>query len=164
MAAGASVAAIPHGTNRLAASVSSTVNLNAAAHSIHARYGPEYSRIIASWIIVSSRCVAGLSTGSRPVSAIMAMRNAANASACPGPIAYAGIFKTDPAITPRLVEPVVSASARIATARVGSVSAATVISRLDPMPPNAVPGSRPPSARKNVPSISSAVSTNRSPS
>ncbi len=33
------------------------------ASSISARYGPEYSSTIASCTIVSSRCVAGLSTG-----------------------------------------------------------------------------------------------------
>jgi len=41
---------------------------------------PEYSSIIASWIIVSSRCVAGLSTGMRPVSAIAIIKSAAKAS------------------------------------------------------------------------------------
>jgi hypothetical protein len=43
--------------------------LRLAAHSISARWRPEYSRIIASWIMVSSRCVAGLSTGTRAFSA-----------------------------------------------------------------------------------------------
>ena len=42
--------------------------------------GPAYSRTIASWIIVSSRCVEGLSTGIRPVSATMTMSRAARAS------------------------------------------------------------------------------------
>src|SRR5262245_45168527 len=47
-AVGAGDVAIPHGRNRFAASVSSNVRRTAAAHSINARYGPEYSRIIAS--------------------------------------------------------------------------------------------------------------------
>ena len=55
-------------------------------------------------------------------------------------------------IWPRLVEPALSASAKIASATVGSASAATVISRLEPMPPNAEPGSSPASARNTVPS------------
>ncbi len=49
------------------------------AHSMKARYRPEYSRIIASWIIVSSRCVAGLSTGILPVSAMVTMNSPENA-------------------------------------------------------------------------------------
>ena len=51
-----------------------------AAHSTSASPGPAYSRTIASCTIVSSRWVAGLSTGSRPVSAMMTITSAANAS------------------------------------------------------------------------------------
>ena len=43
-------------------------------HSIRARLLPEYSSTIASWTIVSSRWVAGLSNGSLPVSARMMMK------------------------------------------------------------------------------------------
>ncbi len=42
--------------------------------------GPAYSSTIASCTIVSSRWVAGLSTGSRPVSAMMTITSATNAS------------------------------------------------------------------------------------
>ena len=45
-----------------------------------ARSGPEYSRIIASCTIVSSRWVDGLSTGSRPVSAMITTISATAAS------------------------------------------------------------------------------------
>ena len=54
--------------------------MSADAHSTSARSGPAYSRTIASWIMVSSRCVAGLSTGMRPVSAMTMMKRPAKAS------------------------------------------------------------------------------------
>ena len=72
--------AMPHGANRFASSASSTVSRMPAAHSTSARRGPAYSRTIASCTIVSSRWVAGLSTGSRPVSATITITSAANAS------------------------------------------------------------------------------------
>ena len=56
-------------------------SLRAAAHSISARWRAEYSRIIASWIIVSSRCVAGLSIGMRAFSASSTIMNATAAKA-----------------------------------------------------------------------------------
>src|SRR5213080_273055 len=59
----------PQGTKRLARSVMKTNSRIADAHPTRARYRPEYSSTMASWIIVSSSWVAGLSTGSRPVSA-----------------------------------------------------------------------------------------------
>ena len=55
--------------------------LQAAAHSISARWRPEYSRIIASWIMVSSRWVVGLSTGMRAFSASDTMVKATPAKA-----------------------------------------------------------------------------------
>ena len=45
-----------------------------------ARCRPEYSSTMASWTMVSSRCVAGLSTGMRPDSAIATISSAASAS------------------------------------------------------------------------------------
>jgi hypothetical protein len=66
-------------------------------------------------------------------------------------------------ICPKFVEPALRASAKIASATVGSARAATVISRLDPIPPNGEPGSRPASARKNVPSSRRYTTTRRSP-
>ncbi len=70
---------IPQGKNIFAPNARKIKNLFAAAHSISASLFPEYSRTIASWIMVSSRWVAGLSKGKRPVSASMAIINAASA-------------------------------------------------------------------------------------
>ena len=53
-------------------------------------------------------------------------------------------------------------SAYTATSTVGSTRAAIVMCRLEPMPPNAVPDSRPSRARAAVPSSSSDTTTNRS--
>ena len=52
-----------------------------AASSIIARWRPEYSSTIASCTIVSSRCVAGLSTGMRAFSASATMMSATSPSA-----------------------------------------------------------------------------------
>ena len=52
----------------------------------------------------------------------------------------------------RFVDPTGTDSAKIATSRVGSTSATMVISRLAPIPPNAVPVSSPASASATVPS------------
>src|SRR5262249_33910315 len=74
-AIGAACAGTPQGKNKLASRVRNTNSFIAEAHSTRARWRAEYSSSIASWIIVSSRCVAGLSTGRRPVSATMTMKN-----------------------------------------------------------------------------------------
>src|SRR6266852_8569293 len=113
--------------------------------------------------MVSSRCVDGLSTGSRPVSASVTTNNAANASRWPGPRAAAGSEIVRAAICEKLVDPALSANATIDNATVGSVSATTVISRLAPMPPNGDPVSSPASARKNVPSSNRYTAANTSP-
>ena len=65
-------------------------------------------------------------------------------------------------IADRFVEPTRTDSAKIATSRVGSTSARIVISRLAPIPPNAVPVSMPASASATAPSASSATTANRS--
>ena len=62
----------------------------------------------------------------------------------------------------RFVDPTGTESAKIATSRVGSTRARMVISRLAPMPPNAVPVSSPANANAAAPSVSSATTTNRS--
>src|SRR3989338_933871 len=54
---------MPHGAKTLPRIMTKIRSLLAEAHSMSASFGPEYSRIIASCTIVSSRCVAGLSTG-----------------------------------------------------------------------------------------------------
>jgi len=56
-------------------------SFSADAHSISARWRAEYSSTIASWIMVSSRWVAGLSTGMRAFSASDTIVNATPASA-----------------------------------------------------------------------------------
>ncbi len=73
--------AMPHGTKSAMPIVAYTSNFSACAHSISARWRPEYSRSVASWIIVSSRCVPGLSTGRRAFSASITMTKATAAKA-----------------------------------------------------------------------------------
>jgi len=60
-------------------------------------------------------------------------------------------------------KPALRASAKMANATVGSARAATVIARLDPMPPKGEPGSSPARERKNVPSNSRYTTTSKSP-
>ena len=57
------------------------MSLSDADSSISARCRPEYSSTMASCTMVSSRCVAGLSTGMRPFSAIATIMSANSASA-----------------------------------------------------------------------------------
>ena len=65
--------ATPHGMARFTTSPSRAVSRSQDPTSSQARSRPELSSTIASWTIVSSRWVEGLSTGSRPVSASTAM-------------------------------------------------------------------------------------------
>ena len=114
--------------------------------------------------MVSSRCVAGLSTGMRPVSASSTMNSAANASTCAGLSSFqVGALRGSATIWLRSVEPAVMATVKIASISAGSAMAAMVISRLLPMPPNALAGSSPPSARKNRPRASSPTSASTPP-
>src|SRR3989442_2399710 len=147
----------PHGTKRFARSVMNRNSFIAAAHSTSARYRPEYSSTIASWIMVSSRCVAGLSTGSRPVSASMTMKNAANASRWAGLATSHGSPPKPSTMRPTSMSSARSASANTATMTVGSASPAPATSRLAPTAPNAQPTSSPASARKKVPSRNSDI-------
>src|SRR5713101_2075096 len=113
--------------------------------------------------MVSSRCVDGLSTGSRPVSASVTTNNAANASRWPGPSTAAGSAIVPATICEKLVDRALRANAIMDNATVGSVRATTVISRLAPIPPNGDPVSRPASARKKVPRSSRYTAANKSP-
>ena len=70
---------MPTGMNMQAIIAIYSVSFSDAASSIIARWRPEYSSTIASCTIVSSRWVAGLSTGTRPFSAIATMTSAINA-------------------------------------------------------------------------------------
>jgi hypothetical protein len=150
--AGVTLVAMPHGANTLAITLRNTTNLMPAAHSSRARYRPEYSSSIASWIIVSSRCVAGLSTGTRPVSARATTKNATRAIKCGGgAVMMPSISAVLWTMVLRLVEPAVSAMAKMDSIMAGSASVATMASRLLPIPPKADPASKPARIKKNVP-------------
>jgi len=116
--------AIPHGKNRFA----STASRIPDAHSTSASRGPAYSSTIASCTIVNSRWVAGLSTGSRPVSAMMPTNNATNASTPVSDATWPGWSSVLATRATRLDDPAGMDSANTA-----------MISRLAPMPPNEIP-------------------------
>ena len=63
------------------------------------------------------------------------------------------VVESDDTITLKLVEPAVTAAAKIPSIMAGSMIEAIDISRLDPKPPNALAVSRPASARKNRPRV-----------
>ncbi len=60
---GASSVAAPNGRNAAAKSAASSTSFISEANTRVASERPEASRSMPSWIIVSSRCVSGLSTG-----------------------------------------------------------------------------------------------------
>jgi len=101
--------------------------------------------------MVSSRWVEGLSTGSRPVSAVTTMVSATNASRLPGETSRPGLSALEETMAARLAECPGIDSANTASKIVGSTMAAMVISRLEPMPPKAVPVSQPARVRATVP-------------
>ena len=111
--------------------------------------------------MVSSRCVAGLSTGMRAFSAIATMISAISArpSETRSPTA-ADAMKA--AMVESWVEPAISASVNTIMSIAGSASEAIITSRLEPMPPKLVPTSRPASARKKRALPSSAMMAMRS--
>ena len=117
---------------------------------------------MASWTIVSSRWVAGLSTGSRPVSAMTTMTSAITASRLTGAAISDGVSIRARTISARVELPTGIDSAYTATRTVGSTRAAMVMCRLEPIPPNAVPESRPSSATATVPTSRTDTTTNRS--
>ncbi len=138
-----------------------STSLSDAAASITARCRPEYSRIIASCTIVSSRCVAGLSTGMRAFSAIATITSATSA------IASDTRSPTPPcmnaATEESCVEPASSETVNAIISIAGSASDEIIISRLEPMPPKLVPTSRPASASMNRALPRSATIAIRSP-
>ena len=87
------------------------------------------------------------------------MKNAAKASRCPGASASHGSALTRSTTPPRLIVPARMARAKTARAMVGSASAATATSRLLPIPPKALPASRPARARKNAPTRNRYIKT-----
>ena len=84
--------------------------------------------------MVSSRCVAGLSTGIRPVSASSTMNIAMKASAWDGSRNFQPGSWLARTIWLRLVEPAEMARVKMASIIAGSAMAERVISRLLPMP------------------------------
>ena len=137
------------------------INFSIAAASIRARCRPEYSRIMASCTMVSSRCVAGLSTGTRAFSAIatmtMATRPRPSETRKPTevPSSFAAMIASE-------VVPTSSETVKITISMAGSASEAIISSRLEPMPPKLVPTSSPASAVKKRAPPRRATSTMRS--
>ena len=113
-----------------------------------ARSGPAYSRTMASCTMVSSRWVAGLSTGSRPLSATMTMRREPRANSRCGVATDPGSARVARTMAGRFDEWAVADSARMVTSSAGSANAPMVTARLDPIPPKAVPASRPANASR----------------
>src|SRR5665648_54213 len=140
---------MPQGKNMLAKSEKTSNCFIIVASSIIASCRPEYSRSMASWIMVSSRWVEGLSTGIRPVSAMMMIKNATTANKYAGEIAPRPDAEAVWAISPRFVEPALIATANMESIIAGSTRAATNISLLEPIPPKALPVSSPTSTTKN---------------
>ena len=115
-------------------------SLRAAAHSIRARWRAEYSSSIASWIIVSSRCVAGLSTGMRAFSASRTIVKATPVNARLGYRPSACVARRSE-ITGSAVLPAMSEATNMTISSAGSARNPTIISRRAPSEPNAVPTS-----------------------
>src|SRR5699024_6714606 len=81
---------------------------------------------------------------------------------CTGEAIRAGSNTVEATMVARLVEPTGTESAKIATSIVGSDNAMIVTSRLEPIPPKAVPVSRPANVSATVPSTNNATTANRS--
>ena len=73
------------GTRMPTSSAPSTHSLSIAPYWIMAKSGPPWSSTMTSWIIVSSRCVLGSSTGMRAFSARKTISSAAATSSSAGP-------------------------------------------------------------------------------
>ena len=113
-------------------------SLSWAAHSISARCRAEYSSSIASWIIVSSRCVAGLSTGMRAFSANSTIVKATAVNARLGYRAGACVASRS-AMSGSAVVAEMSEATKMTMSSAGSARNPTIISRRAPSVPNAVP-------------------------
>lgn len=143
--------AMPQGMNSDETMAMKIVSLIIEDSSIMASSLPEYSSTMASWTIVSSRWVAGLSNGTLAFSASRVTRNEMVASMSAGPI----MARPDVAMISEMElmpvpESVRTASVEIASRSEGSISTDIIISLLLPMPPNADPPSRPPSTMQNL--------------
>ena len=126
-----------------------------------ARWRPEYSSTMASCTMVSSRWVAGLSTGMRAFSAIATMTSAISTRPSETRRPTSG-DAMKAATVASWVEPATRARLKTIMIMAGSASEAIITSRLEPMPPKLVPTSMPASARKNRALPSSAMIAIRS--
>ncbi len=152
--------ASPHGVKMQAINETYKRSFKAEASSITARWRPEYSSTIASCTMVSSRCVAGLSTGILPFSAIATMTSPMSAK--PYDTRNSKCESIWTAISESCVEPAMRATTKTIMIIAGSAREANIVSRLEPMPPKLVPTSMPASARKNLALPNRAVMTMRS--
>ena len=127
------------------------VSLSMLENSMNARPRPEYSSIMASWTMVSSRCVVGLSKGILAFSARRVIMNDAPASMRAGPTAASPMAEMADDMLPMSV-PAPESTARVAMDRssAGSMSTDIIISLLLPMPPKVDPPSSPPSTIANL--------------
>jgi hypothetical protein len=134
------VVAMPKGKNRLMIMPMNRSCFIAEDHSIIARFFPDCSRIMASWTIVSSRCVSGLSTGILELSVMKIMMNGTNSSQRK---IWFWLSSDSLIISKKLMLSKLKATAAKTTMMVGSMIAEMLISRELPMPPNVLPASRP---------------------
>jgi hypothetical protein len=131
------------------------------AASTSARCRPEYSRIMASWTMVSSRWVTGLSTGMRAFSASATITSACSDRASETRTAKGSAMKKSATPASRVV-PAAIASVSTISIMAGSARVAIIISRDEPMPPKLVPTSMPASASSARAAPSSATSATTS--
>jgi len=143
--------AMPQGMNSEETMAMKMVSLIIEDSSIMASSLPEYSRTMASWTMVSSRWVAGLSKGTLAFSASRVTRKDMVASMSAGPIMARPevAMISDMELMP-VPESVRTESVDMASRSDGSISTDIIISLLLPIPPNADPPSRPPSTMQNL--------------
>ena len=136
---------MPQGRNSDPSMAMNTVILSMEEYSIMASSLPEYSRIMASWTMVSSRWVVGLSNGILAFSARSVIMNEQAASMRAGPTAATPMVAMASEMSPMSVPaPERTASVAMPSSRAGSISTDIIISRLLPIPPKVLPPSSPP--------------------
>ena len=150
-------------TSTLTTRTLNSASLSALPYRISARSGPLWSSTITSWIIVSSRWVAGSSTGTRQFSARRSTKRLAptrqRVAPEPGHAAASGA----PSMPESERSPVASTSAMRQRNSVGSAKLAIVTSRLAPIPSKLEPVSIPASTSAKRPSASNPANATRSP-
>jgi hypothetical protein len=139
--------ASPTGMKTQAMSERKSRSFRDEAASIIARCRPEYSSTIASWTMVSSRWVAGLSTGMRAFSAMATMTSAISARPSETRRPTSG-EPMKAAMVESWEEPATRARVKMMSSMAGSAKDEIITSRLEPMPPKLVPVSMPAKARK----------------